>query len=149
MKIFIGGDHLGSCLVDELVNYLSAKEIDVVKVNLDNNPLDNYPDFAYLVGKSVMSNKDSLGIVICGNGIGIGIAANKVKGIRCARVLSCDDAFKCRNHNGCNVIALSSDEDINNKEIVDTFINTEYVSNPKYLNRVDIVNQIEDGIYEL
>lgn len=143
MKIYIGADHLGVKMKDVLVSYLKENNIDVVEVDIMNHPLDNYTDFAFEVGEKV-TGTNNLGILICGNGVGMSIAANKVKGIRCARVLTTEDAFKCKNHNGANIISLSSEVDIQlTKEIVDMFISTEMVSNEKYIKRV---NQIK--VYE-
>ena len=83
MKVAIGTDHNGPALKEEIINKLSyiAEFIDCSSVN---DPLDDYPDFAYKVSEMVVSGKADLGILICGTGIGMSIAANKVKGIRSA-----------------------------------------------------------------
>ena len=84
MKVAIGTDHNGPALKEEIINKLSdiAEFIDCSPVN---DPLDDYPDFAYKVREMVVSKKADLGILICGTGIGMDIALNKVKGIRCAK----------------------------------------------------------------
>ena len=86
--------------------------------------------------------------MLCGSGIGMSIAANKIKGIRCARVSNEDDAFTAKNHNGCNVIALSSQINIDEiKQIIDTFIVTKNPSEERHLRRIEKINKIEsDGI---
>ena len=149
MKIFIGADHQGAILVDDIINYLKEQNHEVYKTKLTNSDMDDYPDFAYDVCKNVISN-NALGILICGSGIGISIAANKVKGIRCARVFNTEDAYTCKNHNGCNVIAFSASLNIESiKEILDTFINTPYPYEERHLRRIDKVNRIEENNYEL
>ena len=148
MKVYIAGDHRVVDLKKELINYLSSNEIDVCEIGIDNYDTDDYPDFAFKLGSLIKETPHSLGILFCSNGIGISIAANKVKGIRCARVIDVDDAFKCKNHNGCNVIALGSNLQLDLvKEIVDTFISTKEVSDERHLRRVNKVINYENGAY--
>ena len=74
------------------------------------------------------------------------IAANKVKGIRCARVTNVDDAFKCKNHNGANVIALGANLELEEtKKIIDTFIVTKPASEERHLRRINKIIQFESG----
>ncbi len=143
MKIYIGADHRGVELKNQIVKYLKEENFDVEASSIENNELDDYPDFAFDIAKKVKRNKDALGILICGNGIGISIAANKVKGIRCARVVNSDDAFKAKNHNGANIIAFGG-IDINlAKEIVDIFISTKTASEERHLKRIDKIDNYE------
>ncbi len=145
-KIFIGSDHTGTKMVEELIQYIKSKNIEVEKSKLENNPLDDYPDFAFEIGEKVVEF-GAQGILICGNGIGISIAANKVNGVRCARVLTEDDAFKCKNHNGANIIALSAGTDIElTKKIVDTFLNTERPKEERHINRVNKIFSYEQEV---
>ena len=148
MKIYIAADHRGIDTKYNIMNYLKANNYEVKEVGLDNNPLDDYTDFAFKLGNLVNKDSNYLGILICGNGIGMSIAANKVKGIRCARVVNSDDAFKARNHNGANVIAVGADlDDKTLLEAIKTFLETESVTNPKYLNRVNKIINYEEGKY--
>ena len=78
MKIYIGSDHRGLELKEEIIKYLKEEGLNVIPSSVPNSETDDYPDFAFDVAKNVLKNPDSLGIVICGNGIGISIAANKV-----------------------------------------------------------------------
>ena len=120
MKLAIATDHNGVNEKREIINFLTNQGYEVLDLSQDNNANDDYPDFAFAVCKKVVEKEDNLGILICGNGIGMSIAANKVKGIRAARAVTIDDAFKAKNHNGANVIALSSEVDIaTTKEIID------------------------------
>jgi len=147
MKIFLGSDHRGVVLKNKLLDYLMENELDAVDIGLPNNPSDDYPEFAFKLGELVRDNLNSLGILVCGSGVGMSIAANKVKGIRCVRALSVDDAFKGKNHNGANVIALGSDitTDLNLiKEIVDTFINTKSPCEERHLKRVKALSEYEE-----
>lgn len=107
MKVAIGTDHNGPALKEEIINKLSdiAEFIDCSPVN---DPLDDYPDFAYKVSDMVVSKKADLGILICGTGIGMSIAANKVKGIRCAHVTNAQEAKLSKMHNNANVMALGA-----------------------------------------
>ena len=146
MKIFLGCDHRGIDLKNKLMDYLENNGLDVEDIGLPNNASDDYPEFAFKLGELVKDNNNSLGILVCGSGVGMSIAANKVKGIRCVRALSVDDAFKGKNHNGANVIALGSDitTDLNLvKEIVDTFINTKGPCEERHLKRIDAIKNYE------
>ena len=146
MKIFIGCDHRGLELKKELISYLKENGLNIIDIGLANSEFDDYPEFAFKLGELVRDNEGSIGILICGSGVGMSIAANKVKGIRCVRAVSVDDAFKGKNHNGCNVIAIGSEvtTDLNLvKEMVDTFIVTKTASEERHLKRVDAINKYE------
>lgn len=147
MKIIIGSDHRGVALKNMLIDYLKSQEIEVLTTNLENNDTDDYPDFAFEVANKVLTIENSLGIVICGNGIGISIAANKVKGIRCARVVNSDDAFKAKNHNGVNMIAFGGLDEEEAKQIVDMFITTKPAGEERHLKRIQKMIDYENGEY--
>lgn len=148
MKIYIGSDHRGIELKEEIIKYLKEEGLNVIPSSVPNSETDDYPDFAFDVAKNVLKNPDSLGIVICGNGIGISIAANKVKGIRCARVINSDDAFKAKNHNGANMIAFGGLDFEVVKEIVDIFITTQSAREQRHLKRIEKITQYENGDIE-
>lgn len=148
MKIFIGSDHRGVILKEQVINTLETDGFTVINTKTENHETDDYPDFAFEVGENVVNEKGSLGILICGNGIGISIAANKVKGIRCARVLSEDDAFKSKNHNGANCIAISADESLEKvMEIINVFISTKPADEERHLKRINKIINYEAGEY--
>ncbi|MEG0794637.1 MAG: RpiB/LacA/LacB family sugar-phosphate isomerase [Bacilli bacterium] len=147
IKIIIGADHQGVNLRDQIIDYLSSNEIEVEDIALENSSTDDYPDFAYKVSKEVLKN-GNLGILICGTGIGMSIAANKVKGILCARVLNETDAFLAKNHNKANVIAMPSNINIEEmKKIIDVFIATKFPVEERHLRRIEKINKIENGTY--
>ena len=148
MTIYIACDHLGIEIKKELKEYLKSNNINVLEIGLENKELDDYPDFAFKLGKLVAKDENSLGILICGNGVGMSIAVNKVKGIRCVRATSVDDAFKGKNHNGANVLAIGANLGIElAKEIVDTFISTKMADTERYIKRVNKIISYENGEY--
>ena len=146
MSIYIASDHRGVNLKQFLVNELS-KGNNVIKSKIENNSEDDYPDFAFDECMH-MSKENDLGILICGNGIGISIAANKVKGIRCARVVSIDDAKAAKEHNHANVISLpASIDEALALDIVNTFINSTPSLEDRHVRRVNKIIAFENGEY--
>lgn len=152
MKVFIGADHGAKDLENQIFNYLKENNIDITSITLpvmDGN--DDFTDYAYLLCKKVLEDKDNnLGILICRDGIGMSIVANKVKDIICARVLSEKESIKAKNHSGANVIALGSENGISwdeNKRIVDAFLNTSYPTEEKRKRRVSKIIEIQNGTY--
>ena len=145
MKIIIACDHAAVERQDEIIKYLTENAVEVETVELNHYDTDDYPDFAFALCKKVV-DEDVNGILLYGNGIGMSIAANKVKGIRCARVTNVDDAFKCKNHNGANVIALGANLELEEtKNIIDTFIVTKPASEERHLRRINKIIQFESG----
>lgn len=148
MKVFIGTDHRANEIEGDLVAYLRSNGLEVITSELPHNPDDDFADFAFDVCHNVVKNPDSIGILICGTGIGMSIAANKVKGIMAARCTDVDDAFYARQHNAANVICLGMENKLERiEEIIDTFINTKIANEPRYLNRVDKIIRYEKGAY--
>lgn len=146
MSIYIASDHRGVSLKDYLANEL-AKEESVVKSRIENQAEDDYPDFAFDVC-SHMSKENDLGILICGTGIGISIAANKVKGIRCARVLTLSDAKSAKEHNHANVIALPATMEYQEAlQIAMEFINSDNSNEDRHVRRVNKITMYENGEY--
>ena len=148
MKIFIGTDHRGVDIQNKLYTYLKDLGLDVYLSSLDHNENDDYPDFAFDICNKVKENDKSLGILICGTGIGMSIAANKVKGIRAARCVNTDDSYYAKNHNDCNVLCISSSIDMKQIcEIVDTFINTKSPDEERHKKRINKIIKYENGEY--
>ena len=142
MKIFIGADHRGIEMKAQILkHYNDSIELFEIKNSEQND--DDYVDYAKEVSMKV-AETNGLGILICGNGIGMSIAANKIKGIRCARVWSTDDAYKAKNHNGANMIAFGADLELELVyEIIDMFINTPSASEERHLRRIEKINNLE------
>ena len=106
MKISIGSDHAGFDLKEHLKNYLEEEGYEVIDEGTYSLESVDYPDFGKKVGKRVADKEADRGLVVCGSGIGISIAANKVPGIRCALVSEPLSARLSRQHNDANVLAL-------------------------------------------
>lgn len=109
MNIAIGADHHGFLLKGVLKQWLATKGHKVVDVGTDGSESADYPDYALAVGSLVGSGEAELGILICGTGIGMCIAANKVNGVRAARVCSEKDAQMARRHNNANVLCFGAE----------------------------------------
>lgn len=147
MKICIASDHRGFGLKEELFNYLNDK-YDVTDLGTYSNDMADYTKYGFLVGEKVRDKEHDFGIVICGTGIGISIACNKVKGIRCAKVNSVDDAIMTRKDNDANVISLDGKLDRNVAiEMVEAFLNTEFSNVERYKKRIDDIKKYENGEY--
>ena len=146
MSVYIASDHRGIELRDYLIANLS-NYYNIVKSDVENSNEDDYPDFAYDVCLK-MSKEEDYAILICGNGVGISIAANKVKGIRCARVDTIEDAIAAKEHNQANVIALPAT--IDKEYAVDlcmAFIKTKPSDLDRHVRRVNKIIAYENGEY--
>ena len=129
MKIALGCDHAGFEVKNEVLDFLSDK-VNLEIVDLGTSSLDSvdYPEYGHLVGEFVSKHQNSRGIVICGSGIGISIAANKIKGVRAALCFTKDHAEMSRLHNNSNILALGARMKGGDKllDIVDIWLNTEF-----------------------
>ena len=148
MKIAIATDHAGREVKLKIIEFLVQCNIEVLDLSEINTPTDDYPDFAFAVGKSIVNQEADYGILICTTGIGVSIAANKVKGIRCAKADSVNDAKMTRIDNQSNVLAMASTLDFSlMKDIIKTFINTEPSTEERHIRRVNKIIQYENGEY--
>jgi ribose 5-phosphate isomerase B len=138
MKIGIANDHGGFELKNYIVKYLKEKKLTVIDYgNNKYEPLDDFPDFSFKLGEGIKSAEIDLGIVICTSGVGVCIAANKVKGVRCARLSYINEVTTARKHNQINVLALNGN--INRERLIkmlDLFLTTEPSKEEKYNRRV-------------
>ncbi|SDY63717.1 ribose 5-phosphate isomerase B [Tindallia californiensis] len=144
MKIAIASDHGGYQLKNTIVQHLTEKGIDMTDFGTKDETSVDYPDYAKKVGVEVASKKYDLGILVCGTGIGMSIAANKVPGIRCALVSDCFSARATRQHNDSNILALGG-RVIGTElalEIVDIWLKTEFEAG-RHQRRVDQIADIE------
>lgn len=128
MKIAIGNDHAGVEFKNKIMQELRSKGYEVVNVGTDTLDSVDYPDVAKEVSEKVINGEVNFGILICGTGIGISIAANKIKGIRAALCHNEYTAKQARLHNDANILALGARVigDELGKAIVKTFLNTEF-----------------------
>lgn len=108
MKIAIGADHAGYAAKEDLKRWLAAHGHEVDDLGTTGPASVDYPDFASLVGHAVAEGRAALGVLICGSGIGMSIAANKIKGVRAAHCTDCYQARVARQHNDANVICLGA-----------------------------------------
>lgn len=145
MKIGITNDHRGLVLKQTLTNYLENKGYNIIDYGTDSDDSVDYPDYAFKLGKSLQKKDIDLGIAICGTGIGMDIALNKVKGIRCAKASNEEEAILARSHNDANALALSAkiSSDMA-KDIVDKFINTNFSNDKRHIERIQKIKEYEN-----
>ncbi len=137
MKISIGSDHGGYNLKSTIIKHLATQNIEVKDFGTDGSSCD-YPDIAHEVAKSIQNKESDFGILICGTGIGISIAANKNDGIRAAL---CHDVFSAqatRDHNDSNILCMGErviGEGLALK-IVDTYLSTDFSNDERHIRRI-------------
>lgn len=144
-KIYIANDHAATQMKKDIVKYLEEKGYEVVNFGTDENASVDYPEYAKKVGEAVKSDENSLGILICGTGIGMSIAANKIKGVRAAAVSESYSARLTRMHNNANVICFGARVvgiEIA-KTIVDAFVETQY-EGERHARRVEMISKLEE-----
>ena len=129
MRIVIGSDHAGFDQKQRLASYLADKGYLVTDVGAHNaEDSVDYPDFALAAGHAVASGDADFGVLVCGTGIGMAIAANKIAGVRAANVTDAGFARLSREHNDANIVTLSARfvSVQTNEEILDAFLGTEF-----------------------
>jgi len=146
MKIAIGNDHAGPELKKALKEYIEDKyHYEVINFGTDTLDSVNYPEYGEKVGEAVVSGIADRGIVICGTGIGISIAANKVNGVRCALCNQLGLATLAVEHNNANVLAMGAriiDLDLA-KMIVDEYFAASFTGG-RHQTRIDLIRKIEE-----
>lgn len=152
MKVAIGADHAGYELKEEIKNLLKKEEIDCYDsgTHSPQDLKDDYPDHAIKVAEAVAQDRCERGILICGTGIGMAMAANKVPGIRAAPCYETVTAHLARQHNDSNVLALGAritDKELA-KKIVEEWLKTEFEGG-KHKRRVEKITQIEKKYWRL
>lgn len=146
MKIAIASDHRGVEYKKEVIKYLEEKNNIMIDCSPINTPTDDYPDYAFKVCDRVVNKEVEIGILVCRTGIGMSIAANKVKGIRCAKINSVEDAILSRNDNGANVMTFNYTDDMENiKRYIDAFISAEVINDERHQRRVDKIMKYEEN----
>lgn len=149
MRIYLGSDHRGYKLKEQLKGWLAVLNYEVVdKGNERYDPNDDFPDFALAVANEVSQGK-GLGILFCGSG-GMAVAANKVKGIRAVEVFNEEVAAHAKSHDNANVIALPADVvDLEAaKRIVQAWLQAELKHGEKYRRRLKKIQQIENRYFK-
>ena len=142
MKISIGADHAGFSVKEKIREYLESKGYRILDKGAYSEESVDYPEFGHAVGNSVKDGESAKGIVVCGSGIGISMAANKVEGIRAALCTTPEHALMSRLHNDANVLAIGArmtDFDII-LEIIDTWLRSEFEGgrHSKRVNKIEV-----------
>lgn len=146
MKIALGCDHGGFPLKKEILKYLESEGIEYIDYGCyDENSVD-YPVFAKKVAQAILSKECDYGMLFCGTGIGISIAANKIRGIRCGLCSDVYSAKKTKEHNNANILAMGARVIGPGLavEIADAFLKTDYSNLDKHQRRLDLITQIEN-----
>lgn len=145
MKIGIACDHRGYQLKEYLKEKLTEENYKVEDFGTFSTESVDYPDYAFKLSTAVVDKKVDFGVAICGSGIGISIACNKVKGIRCAKVSNQEEAKITRIDNDSNIVAFG--EKTNKEEalnIIKTFINTPFSDLDKHKRRINKIKEYEE-----
>jgi len=147
MNIGITNDHRGVKAKHFLTEYLTTLGYNIIDYGADTEEPVDFPDYAKKLGDGILNNEVSLGIAICGTGIGMSIALNKMKGIYCAKVSSVSEATLSKAHNDANVIAISEEMPADlMKEVINTFIETPFTNIDRYKKRNDKIKEIEANV---
>ena len=144
MRIGLGADHAGVALKDRIKRALGDRGVDYEDLGTDSDQRVDYPDYARRVGEGVASGVFDRGILCCGSGIGMAIAANKISGVRAAPVSDVETARLSREHNDANVLALAArtlDADAA-LAIVDAFLTTSFAGG-RHQRRLDKIAALE------
>lgn len=145
MKIGITNDHRGYKLKTKLVPYLLKKGYEVEDYGAMSTEIVDYPDYGIPLGEKVRDKEVDFGIAICGTGVGVCIACNKVKGVRCAKVNNVKEAKLSRSDDDANIVALNERMFLfEAKDIVDAFLTTELKPVERYQRRIDKITEYEE-----
>ncbi|MFA5007192.1 MAG: ribose 5-phosphate isomerase B [Candidatus Izemoplasmatales bacterium] len=147
MKIAIGSDHAGFPYKEPVAKRLRERGIDVVDVGTDSTASTDYPLYAFRVAKTVAAKEADLGVLICGTGVGMSIAANKVKGIRAAAVQSAFAASAVREHNDANVLCVGSRTNTLPEVLsfLDAWLDAVPASGERHRKRIQMISDFEGG----
>jgi len=145
-KIGIGNDHASLEMKAEIIKLLKEKDYQVVDYGTYSEESTDYPIYAQLVGKAVVAGEVDYGILICGTGLGMALAANKIKGVRAAVCSEPFTAKMSKEHNNCNILAFGSRVIGGElaKMIVETWLETDFEVGGRHQRRVDLILKIED-----
>ena len=144
MKVAIGCDHGAFELKEKVIKFLQGNGYDILDLGCNSLDSVDYPKYGKAVGEAVVNKEAEKGIVLCGTGIGISIAANKVKGVRAALCNNTTTARLTREHNDANVLAIGARMvgDVLAFEMVETFLTTEFEGG-RHQKRIDMISEIE------
>lgn len=147
MNIGITNDHRGLRVKQFLTEYLTDLGYNIIDYGTDSEEPADFPDYAKKLGIGIQNNEVAIGIAVCGTGIGMSIALNKMKGIYCAKVSTQSEATLSKAHNNANVIAISEEMDKElMKEVIKTFLETPFTNIDRYKRRNDKIKDIENNV---
>lgn len=143
MKLVIGNDHAAVELKNEIKAYLEGKGHEVINIGTDTHDSCNYPEYGEKAGRMVAAGEVDGGVLICGTGVGISIAANKVKGVRAAVCSEPVTARLVKEHNNANIIAFGARIVGSEmaKAIVDAWLDAEYIGSGRHERRVNMIEE--------
>jgi ribose 5-phosphate isomerase B len=138
MKVALGSDHAGYKLKEILKGYLKRKKIEFHDFGAHSEESVDYPDYAHAVAEAVVKKEADRGILVCGSGVGMSIAANKHPGIRAVLVHDTYTAKQSREHGDCNILCLAGRKLTRAKaaKILDVWIKTEFSGDERHLRRL-------------
>lgn len=145
MKIAIGNDHAATDLKMEVMEYVKSLGHEVINFGTDGYESCNYPEYGEKVGRAVANGEADCGILICGTGVGISLAANKVKGVRCGVCSDTTTAHLIKEHNNANIIAFGArivGSELA-KDIVKVYLEAEFMGG-RHQTRIDMIHKIEE-----
>ena len=145
MKIAIAKDHRGYKLKQEIIENLQ-KEYQILDLGTNSEESVDFPKYGIALGEAIKNKKADLGIAICGTGIGISIAVNKVKGVMCAKISNIEEAKLAKEHNNANVIALSGKTPKEEAlKMIEEFIKSTPNKEEKYQRRINQIKEYENA----
>ena len=144
MKIAVGADHAGYTLKERLIGKLKEDGHEVVDFGTHSTESTDYPDFAAAVSRAVVAGEAETGLLVCSSGVGMSIAANKIRGIRAALGVNADEVSYTRRHNDANVLALGANytDEATARVLLDTFLTTRFEGG-RHARRIEKIKKLE------
>ncbi len=146
MKVYIGADHRGFALKEKIISWLSDWKYSCQDMGaFKHDPYDDYTTYAEKVGSVVGEETSSRGILICGSGVGVDVAANKFDGVRASQGKNKDQVHAGRNDDDMNILVLAADftSDTEAREMVKAFLETDFSEKERYIRRIEDIAKIE------
>lgn len=143
--VFMGSDHAGFKAKSQLHQFLKEKGLDITDLGCFSEDTCDYPDIAREVGEKIMEHPDAFGILICGSGVGVAMAANKIRGVRAAMANNLEIAEMSRRHNNANVLTMGArtTDQAEMEKITTKFLETAFESDlERHVRRVEKINKM-------
>lgn len=146
MKVYLGADHRGYGLKEYIIKWLFERGISFEDLGADHlDPNDDYTVFAERVASMVAANKGSLGILLCGSGVGVDVAANKIDGVRASIGKSPDQVKAGRNDDDMNILVIAADytKEGEVSQMVEVFLKTKFAGSARFKKRLEDIKKLE------